>query len=59
MGLQKLARVFHANYVLAASACNGNKTPETRMIAAGSDSIWNNGAACGRSYIVCTGSTNK
>nr|XP_010926572.1 putative EG45-like domain containing protein 1 [Elaeis guineensis] len=40
------------------SACYGNQNKGT-MIAAASDAIYSNGAACGRRYSVrCTGSTN-
>lgn len=39
----------------AASACYGN-TDMGNMVAAASDSFWNNGAVCGRCYRVkCTG----
>ncbi|XP_078156911.1 putative EG45-like domain containing protein 1 [Carex rostrata] len=40
------------------SACYGY-TDEGTMIAAASDTLWNNGAACGNMYTVtCTGGTN-
>lgn len=43
----------------AASACYGYQDEGT-MIAAASESIWNNGAACGQMYtITCTGATNQ
>ncbi|KAJ7979534.1 EG45-like domain containing protein [Quillaja saponaria] len=41
------------------SSCNGFQNDGV-MIAAASDDIWNNGAACGRSYrVTCTGATNQ
>ncbi|XP_076904354.1 putative EG45-like domain containing protein 1 [Bidens hawaiensis] len=41
-----------------ASACYGN-TPKGVMIAAASDTLWNNGAICGKVFTVkCTGHTN-
>ncbi|CAK9142912.1 unnamed protein product [Ilex paraguariensis] len=41
------------------SSCDGNKD-EGVMIAAASDAIWDNRAACGRRYNVkCIGATNK
>ncbi|WVZ78819.1 hypothetical protein U9M48_026469 [Paspalum notatum var. saurae] len=40
------------------SACYGY-TDEGTMIAAASEALWNNGAACGQMYTVsCTGGTN-
>ncbi|XP_042482310.1 EG45-like domain containing protein [Macadamia integrifolia] len=40
------------------SACYGNQNDGV-MIAGASDTIWNNRAACGRSYTVtCTGAAN-
>ncbi|XP_054795554.1 EG45-like domain containing protein [Prosopis cineraria] len=48
---------FYTVYV--PSACYGFQNEGT-MIAAASDSLWNNGAACGRRYTVrCTGGTNQ
>jgi expansin (peptidoglycan-binding protein) len=42
-----------------ASACYGYQD-EGVMIAAASDALWENGAACGRMYTVtCTGATNQ
>ncbi|PPD78684.1 hypothetical protein GOBAR_DD24388 [Gossypium barbadense] len=41
------------------SACNGYQKDGV-MIAAASDAIWDDGAACGRKYKVkCTGATNQ
>ncbi|KAL0453809.1 UNVERIFIED_CONTAM: EG45-like domain containing protein [Sesamum latifolium] len=41
------------------SSCDGYQN-EGVMIAAASDAIWENKAACGRSYkVTCTGATNK
>ncbi|KAL0404404.1 UNVERIFIED_CONTAM: EG45-like domain containing protein [Sesamum radiatum] len=41
------------------SSCDGYQN-EGVMIAAASDAIWDNKAACGRSYkVTCTGATNK
>ncbi|XP_028775414.1 EG45-like domain containing protein [Neltuma alba] len=41
------------------SACYGNQDEGT-MIAAASDPIYNNGAACGKMYkVTCTSSTNS
>ncbi|KAK2979729.1 hypothetical protein RJ640_002036 [Escallonia rubra] len=41
------------------SACYGNKDQGV-MIAAVGESMWNNGAACGRRYTIrCTGPTNQ
>ncbi|KAL0340083.1 UNVERIFIED_CONTAM: EG45-like domain containing protein [Sesamum radiatum] len=41
------------------SSCNGYQNDGV-MIAAASDAIWDNKAACGRSYkVTCTGATNK
>lgn len=43
----------------AASSCNGYQNDGV-MIAAASDAIWNNRAACGRRYRVrCIGATNQ
>ncbi|XVF85561.1 hypothetical protein PTKIN_Ptkin17bG0127000 [Pterospermum kingtungense] len=48
---------YYTQYV--PSACNGYKD-EGVMIAAASDAIWDNRAACGRKYKVkCTGATNQ
>ncbi|XP_054795552.1 EG45-like domain containing protein [Prosopis cineraria] len=48
---------FYTVYV--PSACYGYQDQGT-MIAAASDSIWNNGAACGKMYrITCTSGTNS
>ncbi|KDP34255.1 hypothetical protein JCGZ_07826 [Jatropha curcas] len=48
---------FYNHYV--PSYCYGNANKGV-MIAAASDAIWNNGAACGRKYRVrCTGATNN
>jgi hypothetical protein len=45
-------------YPLTASSCYGHQNDGV-MIAAASDVIWGNRAACGRSYRVkCTGATN-
>ncbi|XP_020111218.1 EG45-like domain containing protein [Ananas comosus] len=45
--------------VYTPSACYGYQDEGT-MIAAASESIWNNGAACGQMYtITCTGATNQ
>ncbi|KAG8087336.1 hypothetical protein GUJ93_ZPchr0010g9176 [Zizania palustris] len=45
---------FYTEYI--PSACYGNKNMGN-MVAAASDSFWNNGAVCGRCYVVkCTGS---
>ncbi|KAJ4709417.1 EG45-like domain containing protein [Melia azedarach] len=47
---------FYTNYV--PSACYGNKQQGV-MIAAANDSLWNNGAVCGKSFSVkCTGPRN-
>ncbi|KAK8499767.1 hypothetical protein V6N13_038837 [Hibiscus sabdariffa] len=47
---------FYTNYV--PSACFGS-TPQGNMIAAASDSLWNNGAVCGKTFTVtCTGPRN-
>ncbi|KAJ7979533.1 EG45-like domain containing protein [Quillaja saponaria] len=41
------------------SSCNGFQNDGV-MIAAASDAIWNNRAACGRSYrVTCIGATNQ
>ncbi|XP_020547750.1 EG45-like domain containing protein [Sesamum indicum] len=41
------------------SSCDGYQNDGV-MIAAASDAIWDNKAACGRSYkVTCTGATNK
>ena len=43
---------------MTASSCNGYQNDGV-MIAAASDAIWDNRAACGRTYRVkCTGATN-
>ncbi|XP_028775406.1 EG45-like domain containing protein [Neltuma alba] len=48
---------FYTEYV--PSACYGYQDQGT-MIAAAGDSLWNNGAACGKRYrIRCTGGTNQ
>ncbi|KAK8983032.1 hypothetical protein V6N11_055015 [Hibiscus sabdariffa] len=40
------------------SACFGS-TPQDNMIAAAGDSLWNNGAVCGKTFTVtCTGPRN-
>ncbi|KAI4344361.1 hypothetical protein L6164_011595 [Bauhinia variegata] len=45
--------------VYVPSACYGYQDQGT-MIAAASDALWDNGAACGRMYSVrCTGPTNQ
>ncbi|GMP36262.1 hypothetical protein CsSME_00008446 [Camellia sinensis var. sinensis] len=47
---------FYTNYV--PSACYGNQNNGV-MIAAASDPLWNNGAICGKMFVVaCTGATN-
>ncbi|KAJ4833137.1 endo-1,4-beta-glucanase [Turnera subulata] len=47
---------FYTSYV--PSACYGNK-PQGVMIAAAGDSLWNNGAVCGKTFTVkCTGPRN-
>ncbi|KAL0383154.1 UNVERIFIED_CONTAM: EG45-like domain containing protein [Sesamum calycinum] len=44
---------------MSASSCDGYQN-EGVMIAAASDAIWNNKAACGWSYkVTCTGDSNK
>ncbi|KAK4404476.1 EG45-like domain containing protein [Sesamum angolense] len=44
---------------MSASACDGYQDDGV-MIAAASDAIWDNSAACGRKYkIRCTGPTNE
>lgn len=44
---------------MAASSCNGYQDDGV-MIAAASDAIWNNRAACNKRYSVrCTGATNQ
>ena len=49
---------FNVYYPLTASSCNGYQNDGV-MIAAASDAIWDNSAACGRTYRVkCTGATN-
>ncbi|XP_042484629.1 EG45-like domain containing protein [Macadamia integrifolia] len=51
------ATYYTAPYV--PSACYGYQD-NGNMIAAASDELWNNGAACGTSYTVtCTGATNQ
>ena len=46
-------------WLLTASSCYGNQNDGV-MIAAASDAIWGNRAACGRMYRVrCTGATNQ
>ncbi|XP_059636402.1 EG45-like domain containing protein [Cornus florida] len=45
--------------VYVPSACYGYQDQGV-MIAAASDAIWNNGAACGKMYrVTCTGPTNQ
>ncbi|GMP36271.1 hypothetical protein CsSME_00008452 [Camellia sinensis var. sinensis] len=45
--------------VYVPSACYGYQDQGV-MIAAASDALWNNGAACGKMYSVsCTGATNQ
>ncbi|XP_059435369.1 EG45-like domain containing protein [Corylus avellana] len=47
------------NTIYYPSACYGNED-EGVMIAAASDDLWDDGAACGRMYTVtCTGPTNQ
>ncbi|KAJ0032030.1 hypothetical protein Pint_14264 [Pistacia integerrima] len=47
---------YYTTYV--PSACYGNEDQGV-MIAAASDVLWENGAACGRMYrVTCTGATN-
>ncbi|KAI5585531.1 hypothetical protein POPTR_006G176300v4 [Populus trichocarpa] len=47
---------FYTNYV--PSACYGNKSFGV-MIAAANDSLWNNGAACGKVFhVTCKGPRN-
>ncbi|KAK6136453.1 hypothetical protein DH2020_029809 [Rehmannia glutinosa] len=56
-GDQGTATYYTAPYV--PSSCDGYKNDGV-MIAAASDTIWDNKAACGRTYKVkCTGATNK
>ncbi|GLJ27216.1 hypothetical protein SUGI_0533590 [Cryptomeria japonica] len=58
---QGTATFYTAPYV--PSACYGNdpnQFPKGGLFAAASDTIWGNGAACGRHYrITCTGATNQ
>ncbi|XP_026657868.1 putative EG45-like domain containing protein 1 [Phoenix dactylifera] len=63
LGLQSLVAATSgtATYytVYTPSACYGNEDKGT-MIAAASDPIYDNGAACGRQYsVTCTGPTNE
>jgi hypothetical protein len=45
-------------YLMPASACNG-LADDGNLIAAASDSMWQNRSACGRYYLVqCIGATN-
>lgn len=54
-----MANTLSYMHACAASACYGNED-EGVMIAAASDVIWDNGAACGRRYsVTCTGPTNQ
>lgn len=54
-----MANTLSYMHACAASACYGNED-EGVMIAAASDAIWDNGAACGRRYsVTCTGPTNQ
>ncbi|KAK6156673.1 hypothetical protein DH2020_010921 [Rehmannia glutinosa] len=60
-GDQGTATYYTAPYMhpMTASSCDGYKNDGV-MIAAASDAIWDNKAACGRTYKVkCTGATNK
>ncbi|XP_057872262.1 EG45-like domain containing protein [Cryptomeria japonica] len=61
MAEQGTATYYTAPYV--PSACYGNdpnQFPAGDLFAAASDTIWGNGAACGKQYrITCTGATNQ